>query len=323
MKVMATGGAGYIGSVTASCLLDAGHEVVVFDNLELGHRCALDSRAELVEGDLRDLESIRTALRGTRPDAVVHFAAYTLVGESMQQPGRYFRNNVVGSVNLLEAMLESEVSAVVFSSSCATYGAPVKIPISETESQEPTNPYGQSKLQVEMMLRWYAEIHGLRAVCLRYFNAAGATDTLGEDHDPETHLIPLVLQVALGRRDRVTIHGDDYDTPDGTCIRDYIHIDDIAHAHLLGLESDFGGALNLGNGDGYSVREVVDIARSVTGREIPAETGPRRFGDPPRLIADASRASAVLGWKPRRAGLEEIVESAWRWHSNHPDGYKD
>jgi UDP-glucose 4-epimerase len=321
MKILVTGGAGYIGSVTGALLLDAGHAVTVFDNLELGHRAAVDPRAELIVGDLREASAIDAAVARVRPDAVMHFAADALVGESMQRPERYFGNNVQGGINLAAALLNHGVGRLVFSSTCATYGEPRRLPIAEDEAQRPTNPYGESKLILERILDWYRTIHGLQAVHLRYFNACGATERLGEDHDPETHLIPLVLQVALGQRERIVIHGDDYATPDGSCVRDYIHVTDLARAHILALDAPEAGAYNLGNGAGYSVKEVIAAAREVTGHPIPATIGARRPGDPPCLIAAAERARKVLGWTPRIAGLQEIVESAWRWHRAHPRGY--
>lgn len=322
MKVLVTGGAGYIGSVTTELLLGKGHEVVVVDNLERGHRQAIDPRARFVQGDLRDRDRIFAAVADVKPDAVVHFAAYALVSESMQQPEAYFRNNTVGSVNLAEAMLRAEVRTIVFSSTCATYGQPEQVPITEDCPQRPTNPYGESKLAVEKVLGWYHVLHGFKAVCLRYFNACGATERYGEDHDPETHLIPLVLQAALGQRESVPVHGEDYDTPDGTCLRDYIHIADLAQAHILALDCPESGAFNLGNGRGYSVKEVIEKAREVTGRPIRAEAGPRRPGDPARLVAGSDKARQVLKWKPQFSSLQAIVESAWNWHQAHPRGYR-
>jgi len=323
MRVLVTGGAGYIGSVTTELLLDAGHEAVVFDNLERGHRSAVDGRADLLTGDLRDAGRIRAVMADVRPDAVMHFAAYALVGESMEHPALYFGNNLGGGINLAEAMLEAGVPRIVFSSTCATYGEPDAVPISEEAPQRPTNPYGESKLALEKILTWYQRLHGLQGVFLRYFNACGATDKFGEDHDPETHLIPIVLAAAMGRRDSVAIYGDDYDTPDGTCIRDYIHIADLAQAHILALSTEHSGAFNLGSGKGYSVREVVAAARAVTGRAVPAAAAPRRPGDPPRLVAAADKARQLLGWKPRHTQLTDIVRSAWQWHLSHPDGYPD
>jgi UDP-glucose 4-epimerase len=274
-----------------------------------------------MKGDLRDRRRIDAVVADVKPDAVMHFAAYALVGESMEQPEMYFGNNLVGGIHLAEAMLCADVRRIVFSSTCATYGQPARVPITESESQRPTNPYGESKLMLERVLNWHHERHGMQTVFLRYFNAAGATERFGEDHDPESHIIPIVLQVALGKRDKATIFGDDYDTPDGTCLRDYVHIVDLAQAHILALESGISGAFNLGNGNGNSVREVIETAREVTGHRIPAEIGPRRPGDPARLVAAADKARKELKWRPKYADLRSIVESAWNWHRRHPDGY--
>lgn len=323
MRVFVTGGAGYIGSVTTELLLDEGHEVTVFDSLERGHRDAIDSRATFVKGDLLDRDRIVASMQDAAPEAVMHFAAYALVGESMEQPELYFRNNVTGGVNLADAMLAAGVSKLVFSSTCATYGQPDRVPITEDTPQRPANPYGESKLMYEHILEWYRELHDMKPVFLRYFNACGATRKCGEDHDPESHLIPIVLKTALGQREKVSIFGDDYDTPDGTCLRDYIHICDLAQAHILALNPDVVGPFNLGNGNGYSVKEVIDVAREVTGKEIRAEVAPRRPGDPPRLIAAAEKAKTVLKWDPKFPDLRAIVQSAWDWHSEHPEGYGD
>lgn len=322
MKVLVTGGAGYIGSITSEILLDEGHEVVIFDNLGRGHREAVDARAEFIEGDLRNREDIRKAMGSVLPDAVMHFAAFALVGESMQDPMLYFRNNVLGGINLVESMIERGVKRIIFSSTCATYGQPERMPMTEDLPQRPTNPYGESKLMLEKVLSWEQERRGLQPVFLRYFNAAGATEKLGEDHDPESHLIPNVLAVALGKKKSVGIFGDDYETPDGTCIRDYIHIVDLAQAHIIALTGSQTGAFNLGNGDGYSVKQVVEVAREVTGHAIPAELAPRRPGDPARLIAAADKAKTVLGWKPKYPELRTIVQHAWDWHRTHPNGYR-
>ncbi len=321
MKVLVTGGAGYIGSVTTEVLLDDGHEVIVFDNLERGHREAIDDRAVFIKGDLREKDAISRAMTDVKPDAVMHFAAYALVPESMEKPEIYFRNNVTGGVNLAEAMLKAGVGKIVFSSTCATYGEPDRVPITEDLLQKPTNPYGESKLCFEKILGWYNKLHGMQAVFLRYFNACGATDKFGEDHDPETHIIPIVLQAALGKREKVNVFGTDYDTPDGTCLRDYIHIVDLAQAHMLALTSNHSGAFNLGNGSGYSVREVIETAREITGKKIHAEMAPRRPGDPARLVASAEKARKVLGWKPEYPDLKTIIQSAWNWHEAHPGGY--
>ena len=321
MKVFVTGGCGYIGSVTTELLLDEGHEVVVFDNLDRGHREALDARARLVQGDLRNRSDILDAMQVEKPDAVMHFAAFAYVGESMENPAVYFRNNVIGMANLTEAMDAGGVKRIIFSSTCATYGQPEKVPITEDTPQHPENPYGESKLIGETILNWYARQRDFEPVFLRYFNACGATKKFGEDHEPESHLIPLILFVAQGKRAHIKIFGDDYDTPDGTCIRDYIHIVDLGQAHILALTSGQTGAFNLGNGEGYSVKQVVEAARKVTKHDIPAVMVERRAGDPPRLIADASKARNVLGWNPKYPDIKTILEHAWNWHQAHPDGY--
>ena len=321
MKILLTGGSGYIGSVTTELLCDDGHEVVVFDNLERGHREAVDSRARLVVGDLREAEPIRAAMREVKPDAVVHFAAYALVGESMQDPTKYFENNLGGGLHLLDAMLRTGVKKIIFSSTCATYGQPKTMPMTEAMPQRPTNPYGESKLMFETALRWEQDRRGLQPTFLRYFNACGATEKYGEDHDPETHLIPNVLKVALGQAPAVPVFGDDYETPDGTCIRDYIHIVDLARAHILALEKDAAGPFNLGTGAGFSVRQVVETCRQVTGHEIPVAISPRRPGDPACLVAGAAKAKDVLGWNPKHPDLKTIVQHAWNWHRAHPRGY--
>ncbi|MEI8140933.1 MAG: UDP-glucose 4-epimerase GalE [bacterium] len=322
MKVLLTGGAGYIGSVTTELLLNEGHEVVVFDNLERGHKAAVDKRAKLVIGDLRDAGQIQRAMKNAKPDAVMHFAAYALVGESMTDPGMYFANNTTGATNLVDAMVKYKVPRIVFSSTCATYGFPDKIPITEDTPQHPVNPYGEAKLMFEKVLLWYQKIHGIQPVFLRYFNACGATEKFGEDHEPETHIIPNVIKVALKQQPHVNIFGDDYDTPDGTCIRDYIHIVDLGRAHILALTGKAMGPFNLGTGKGFSVREVIDVVRKVTKRDIPEVISPRRPGDPDRLVASAVKAKKVLKWTPRYSNLNDIVESAWAWHQAHPDGYK-
>ncbi len=323
MKIFVVGGAGYIGSVCAELLLDEGHEVFVFDNLTEGHRRALDARARFIEGDLSDREKITSALREARPDGVMHFAANALVAESMENPSKYFRNNVGNGVNLLDAMLEAGVNRFVFSSTCATFGLPERVPIDETAPQQPVNPYGESKLAFEKILRWYDEIHGLRFVSLRYFNAAGASEKFGEDHRRETHLIPNVLKVALGEKPDVEIYGTDYETPDGTCIRDYIHILDLSRAHILALDAKQSAYYNLGSGGGASVREVIDCCRKITGKKIPIVEKPRRPGDPPRLIAASEKIKRELGWQPKFQSLDAIIESAWKWHQKFPRGYED
>src|SRR5947199_8838213 len=289
MKILVVGGAGYIGSVCAELLLDQGHSVSIFDNLSEGHRAALDPRAQFMKGDLQDRHATELAVTAQKPDAVMHFAANALVGESMQNPSKYFRNNIANGLNLLDAMIAAEVRSLVFSSTCATFGPPERLPIDEETPQRPINPYGESKLAFEKILRWYDAIHGLRFVSLRYFNAAGASEKFGEDHRCETHLIPNVLKVALGGKKHVEIFGTDYQTPDGTCIRDYIHIIDLAHAHILALDAPGSAFYNLGTGGGSSVREVIESCRKITGQPIPVLEKPRRAGDPPPLIASSEK----------------------------------
>ena len=323
MKVLVVGGAGYIGSVCAELLLNEGHGVSIFDNLSEGHRAALDSRAHFMQGDLHERHSIELALTAQKPDAVMHFAANALVGESMQNPSKYFRNNIANGLNLLDAMVDADVKTIVFSSTCAIFGPPERVPIDETTPKKPINPYGESKLAFEKILRWYGEIHGLKFVCLRYFNAAGASEKYGEDHRLETHLIPNVLKVALGEKPHAEIFGTDYETPDGTCIRDYIHILDLARAHILALGSEKSDFYNLGTGGGSSVREVIDACRKVTGRNIDVVERPRRPGDPPRLIASSVKIKRELGWQPQFQSLDAIIESAWKWHEKFPRGYGD
>jgi UDP-glucose 4-epimerase len=323
MKILVVGGAGYIGSVCAELLLDEGHSVTIFDNLSEGHRRALDPRAEFVEGDLEDRQSIEKTLAKHRPDAVMHFAANALVGESMQNPSKYFRNNIANGLNLLDAIVAAGVGKIIFSSTCAIFGPPERVPIDETTPPRPINPYGESKLAFEKILRWYGEIHGLKFVSLRYFNAAGASAKFGEDHRVETHLIPTVLKVALGQKPNVEIFGTDYKTPDGTCIRDYIHILDLARAHILALNSARSDFYNLGTGGGASVREVIDSCRKVTGCKIDIVEKPRRPGDPPRLIASSEKIKRELGWQPQFQSLDAIIESAWKWHQKFPRGYED
>ncbi len=323
MKVLVVGGAGYIGSVCTELLLEEGHSVTIFDNLSEGHRRALDPRAEFVEGDLVDRQAIEKTMTKQRPDAVMHFAANALVGESMQNPSKYFRNNIANGLNLLDAIISAGVEKIIFSSTCAIFGPPERVPIDETMPARPINPYGESKLAFEKILRWYGEIHGLRFVSLRYFNAAGASAKFGEDHRVETHLIPTVLKVALGQKPNVEIFGTDYETPDGTCIRDYIHILDLARAHILALNATKSDFYNLGTGGGASVREVIDSCRKVTGRKIDIVEKPRRPGDPPRLIASSEKIKRELGWKPQFQSLDAIIESAWKWHQKFPRGYED
>jgi UDP-glucose 4-epimerase len=323
MKILVVGGAGYIGSVCAELLLDAGHIVSIFDNLSEGHRAAMDSRAQLFEGDLQDRQLVENTLSKQRPDAVMHFAANALVGESMQNPSKYFRNNVANGLNLLDAMIAAGVGKIIFSSTCAIFGPPERLPIDEATPKQPINPYGESKLAFEKILRWYDQIHGVKFVSLRYFNAAGASAKFGEDHRLETHLIPNVLKVALGEKPNVEIFGTDYETPDGTCIRDYIHIIDLAQAHILALNATKSDFYNLGTGGGASVRQVIDSCRKVTGRKIDVVEKPRRPGDPPRLIASSDKISRELGWKPQFQSLDAIIESAWKWHQKFPRGYGD
>jgi UDP-glucose 4-epimerase len=321
VKILVVGGAGYIGSICSELLLGEGYDVAIFDNLSEGHRGAVDARAEFIEGDLSQREQIAETVKRVAPDAVMHFAASAAVGESMVNPSKYFRNNVTNGVNLLDAMVAADVKRLVFSSTCATFGPPERVPIDETLPQRPMNPYGESKLAFERILRWYDEIHGLRFVALRYFNAAGASEKLGEDHRSEGHLIPNVLKVALGQRSHVEIYGTDYETPDGTCIRDYIHILDLSQAHILALTAPKSEFYNLGTGGGSSVREVIDTCRKITGFDIPVVEKPRRAGDPPRLIAASAKIKNELGWKPRYQELHAIVESAWKWHQKFPNGY--
>lgn len=313
MKIFVTGGAGYIGSVVVERLLERGHEVVVYDNLTKGHRESVGAPAILIEGDLADRPMLAASLTKYQSEAVIHLAASSLVGESISSPHLYFQNNIVNGLNLLEAMRECGLRRLVFSSTAAVYGTPATVPITEDAPLAPTNPYGESKLAFERMLRWYDEAYGMRYVSLRYFNAAGATAINGEAHDPETHLIPNILKVARGESSHVQIFGEDYDTPDGTCIRDYIHVSDLADAHLLALGAmeKSSQTYNLGYGSGYSVAEVVEMARQVTGRWISTESSPRRPGDPPVLIASSDKIRRDLGWQPRLSELDQILESAW------------
>jgi UDP-glucose 4-epimerase len=323
MNVFVTGGAGYIGSVCVEELLDAGHQVTVFDNLSEGHRSAVDSRARFIEGNLGERDHVNRALKESGAEAIIHFAAHALVGESMTNPGKYFRNNVAWGLELLDAAVENKVRKFVFSSTCATYGPPDKVPMTEDLPQRPINPYGESKLMFEKMLLWYQKIFGLEFVAFRYFNAAGASKKFGEHHRIETHLIPNVLKVPLGQASQCEIYGTDYPTPDGTCIRDYIHIVDLSTAHILALQPGKQGFFNLGNGEGYSVREVIKVCEKVSGKSIPVVEKPRRPGDPPRLVASAQKAFTELGWKPKYPKLEDIVSTAWEWHKAHPNGYPD
>jgi len=323
MNVFVTGGAGYIGSVFVEEACNAGHQVTVFDNLTEGHRSAVDTRARFVQGDLAERDRLAAVVKEAGAEAVIHFAASALVGESMTNPSKYFRNNVANGVNLLDAAVGAGVKKFVFSSTCATYGPPDRVPMDETLPQRPINPYGESKLMFEQVLKWYRELHGLDFVAFRYFNAAGASAQFGEHHRIETHLIPNVLKVALGQKDQVDILGTDYPTLDGTCIRDYIHIADLAQAHLLALAPGQTGFFNLGNGEGFSVREVIATCEQVSGKKILAIEKPRRAGDPPRLIASAGKALTQLGWKPKFARIDDIVATAWAWHLKNPNGYRD
>lgn len=326
MAVLVTGGAGYIGSHTVAELLDRGEEVVVVDSLETGHADAVLG-GTLHVGDIRDKAFLEGVFKQHTFDAVIHFAAYSLVGESMINPAKYYDNNVHGTQVLLEVMQQFGVKRIVFSSTAATYGEPERTPIEETFATNPTNVYGETKLTMERMMRWFDQVHGIRYVSLRYFNAAGAHESgrIGEDHQPETHLVPIVLETALGKRSEISVFGSDYPTNDGTCIRDYIHVSDLADAHLLAvdyLRKDGASEIfNLGSGNGFSVLEVIRTAERVTGLTIPTALRERRAGDPAVLIASAGKAKAVLGWQPKRDNMEKIIESAWRWHQAHPDGY--
>ncbi|MBB6637850.1 UDP-glucose 4-epimerase GalE [Cohnella thailandensis] len=327
MAVLVTGGAGYVGSHAVAALLEKGEEVVVIDNLYQGHKDALLG-GKFYEGDLRDEAFLDKVFAENEIDGVIHFAANSLVGESMQNPGKYYHNNVYGTLCLLEAMKKANVKRIIFSSTAATYGEPEKVPIDEYDRTLPTNAYGETKLAMEKMIRWFDHAHGVKYTSLRYFNAAGAHESgkIGEDHSPETHLIPLVLQVALGQREFISVFGDDYPTEDGTCLRDYIHVSDLADAHVLALERLRKGGdsaiYNLGSGSGFSVKQVIDLSREVTGHPIPVRVEPRRAGDPAVLVASPERARKELDWNPRRAQLKDIIASAWSWHSSHPNGYE-
>ncbi|MBP1999048.1 UDP-glucose 4-epimerase [Paenibacillus shirakamiensis] len=326
MAVLVTGGAGYIGSHAVAELLARGEEVVIVDNLQSGHKEALLG-GKLYVGDLRDKEFLANVFSENTIDAVIHFAANSLVGESMQKPVRYYDNNVYGTLCLLEAMEQAGVKKLVFSSTAATYGEPEKVPIEETDRTEPTNVYGETKLTMERMMKWFDQVLGIKYVSLRYFNAAGAHDSgkIGEDHRPESHLIPLILQTALGQRKEISVFGEDYPTEDGTCIRDYIHVSDLADAHVLAVEYLRKGAdsniFNLGNGQGFSVKEVIAKVKDITGIDFPVSVHPRRAGDPAVLIASSQKARETLNWNPSRSGLDQIISSAWTWHQEHPDGY--
>jgi UDP-glucose 4-epimerase len=329
-KILVTGGAGYIGSITTAELLKSGYNVVVFDNLYQGHRKAVHRDAEFFQGDLANPADIE-ALFAQHPDieGIMHFASYTLVGESMEKPLMYLRDNLVNASNLLEAAMHNKVKRFILSSTANLFDKPERIPIEPSEKIVPGSPYGESKFFIERLLHWFGRIYGLRYVCLRYFNACGDTPEIGEDHTPETHLIPIIMQVALGQREKLTIYGDDYPTKDGTCVRDYIHVVDLAQAHILAMQkledpnSQVDTQYNLGNGNGFSIRDVLETARRITGKEIPAVVGPRRPGDPATLIASAEAANQDLGWTPQYASLDKIIQSAWDWHSTHPLGYGD
>lgn len=326
MKIFVTGGAGYIGSITVERLIKSGAEVVVFDNLYQGHRDAVHPDAVFVQGDLADKTAVENAIATHKPDGIMHFASYTLVGESMQRPFMYLRDNLVNGSHLVESAANHGVKGFILSSTANLFDDPERMPIDENERIVPGSPYGESKFMMERLLYWMDRIHGMRYTCLRYFNACGATEERGEDHDPETHLIPLVLEVALGQREKIVIFGDDYDTPDGSCVRDYIHVVDLAEAHILAMKAllDGGpsGKYNLGNGRGYSVKEVIQTAREVTGHPIPAEIGERRPGDPNILIASSESINHELNWRPQFPDLRTIIETAWNWHMANPHGYK-
>lgn len=328
MKLLVLGGAGYIGSHTVSELLDIGHEVVIVDSLVTGYADAVNEKATFYQGDIRDKDFLDTLFSNEHIDAVIHFAAFSLVGESVINPLKYYENNLYGTKVLLESMINNNVDKIVFSSTAAVYGEPENIPISETNRTCPTNPYGETKLAMEKMISWTAKAHNLHYVSLRYFNACGAhkSGKIGEAHNPESHLIPLILQVPNGKREYVSVYGTDYDTEDGTCIRDYIHVTDLAKAHILAVEYLMNGGtneiFNLGNGVGYSVREVIETARKVTGHPIMEKEEPRRAGDPARLVASGQKAKEILGWEPEIKDLADIISSAWNWHSKHPNGYE-
>ncbi len=328
MSILVLGGAGYIGSHTVYELIEAGHDVVVADNLLTGFREAVHPKARFYELDIRDCGALDALFEKENIEGVIHFAACSQVGESMVLPLKYYDNNLCGTAVLLQAMVAHGIDKIVFSSTAATYGEPEQIPIRENDKTEPTNCYGETKLAMEKMMKWTSLAHGLRYVALRYFNACGAHSSgeIGEAHDPETHLIPLILQVPNGQREHISIFGDDYPTEDGTCVRDYIHVMDLAQAHVLALDYLMAGGesdvFNLGNGVGFSVKEMIEVARKVTGHPIPAVVSPRRAGDPARLVASSEKAKSVLGWKPQYAALETIVDSAWRWHQSHPRGFK-
>ena len=327
MTILVLGGAGYIGSHTVYELIDNGEDVVIIDNLLTGHKEAIHPKARFYKGDIRDREFLDDVLKKEKIDAVIHFAACSLVGESMEKPLKYYDNNLCGTKILLDSMVANGIDKIVFSSTAATYGEPEKVPILETDRTEPTNTYGETKLSMEKMFKWVGKAHGLRYVSLRYFNACGAhiSGQIGEDHNPESHLIPLILQVPNGKREYISIFGDDYDTKDGTCVRDYIHVTDLAQAHILAVKylqsGNESNIFNLGNGVGFTVKEVIDTARKVTSHPIPAKITPRRAGDPAQLIASSEKAKEILGRTPEHNSLEEIISTAWNWHKNHPNGF--
>lgn len=329
MNVLVCGGAGYIGSHTVYELIERGHSVVVVDSLIKGHKAAIHNDAKFYLGDIRDEEFMDRVFRENKIDAVIDFAAFSLVGESVNEPFKYYENNVYGTLKLLEAMERADVKKIVFSSTAATYGEPENDIIVESDNTNPTNPYGETKLTVEKMLKWADNAYGIKFVALRYFNAAGAhiSGKIGEDHNPETHLIPIILQTALGQREKMFIFGDDYDTPDGTCVRDYIHVTDLADAHIKALEKLYrtneSGIYNLGNGKGFSVKEVIEKAKKITGKDFKVEIESRRSGDPSTLIASSEKAIKELGWQPKFNTLDKIIETAWNWHKDHKNGYED
>ena len=327
MAILVCGGAGYIGSHAVHQLIEKGESVVIVDNLQTGHRDAVHPKAKFYEGDIRDVDVLDKIFTENAIDTVVHFAANSLVGESVEKPLKYFNNNVYGMQILLESMVKHSVDKIVFSSTAAVYGEPKRIPILEDDPTEPTNPYGESKRIMETMMKWVSRANGVRFVSLRYFNAAGAIEdgSIGEDHNPESHLIPLILQVPMGKRDHITVFGEDYPTPDGTCLRDYIHVIDLADAHVLAIDYLRKGGesniFNLGNGRGFSVKEMIEAAKKATGRDIKVEIGARRAGDPAQLIASSEKAKKVLGWQPKYTDVKQIIQTAWTFHQKHPEGY--
>ncbi|RIU94800.1 UDP-glucose 4-epimerase GalE [Oceanobacillus picturae] len=329
MSILVLGGAGYIGSHAVYQLIESGKDVVVVDNLLTGHKAAVHPKATFYKGDIRERDFLHEVFFNESIESVIHFAASSLVGESMDKPLQYFDNNVYGTQILLEEMVEHGVKEIVFSSTAATYGEPEAVPITEAMPTNPASTYGETKLTMEKMMHWAAQAHGIRYVSLRYFNVAGAhaSGEIGEDHRPETHLVPIILQAALGQRDYITIFGEDYDTEDGTCIRDYVHIEDLIDAHLLALEYLKKGGIsdifNLGSSQGFSVKEMIEAARSVTGKKIPTQSGPRRAGDPAVLIASPEKAKGILGWNPKRTAIHTIMQDAWNWHTSRPNGYEE